>query len=49
MMTCKTFSIVSLWGFSLTTGKFGGGTKGLNLKGEGQGGSGKGRGVVSLL
>lgn len=47
MMTCKTFAIVSLWGFSLTTGKFGGGTKG--LKGEGQGGSGKGRGIVPLL
>lgn len=49
MMTCKTFSIVTLCWFSLTTGKFGGGKKGLHLGGEGQGGGGKGRGVLPLL
>lgn len=49
MMTCKTFSTVTLWGVSLRNGKFGGGTKGLKLEGEGQGGGGKGRGVLPFL
>lgn len=48
MMTCETFSIVTLCWFSLTTGRLGGGKKGLYLGGEGQGGSGKGRGVLPL-
>lgn len=51
MMTSKTFSTVTLCGFSFTGWKSGGGTKGLNLGkgGAGQGGRGKGKAALLCL